>query len=250
MGENRQRLVEALAPHRSFLDVGGMYAVAGDVAFWAEDAGATEVLLFDGMDPSTEFVRKHEARQSIVKYRQGDLHDPEDVRLLGPWDVVWCAGVIYHSPDPYRQLLHLRSLTKETLLLGSHIIPEVPGIEGGCIFYPGRSEVSEAAFAAFHNEVDAYPGMTKPFIDAPAMAYANMWWGISLSALRAMLHYAGFEIVSEYRYSTTFIDIVAQPGPEPNFIPPLGFSRERGHSLLETFEDVERPTWCEVPVID
>jgi hypothetical protein len=62
--ENRRALVRRLAPGRSFVDLGGMFAVAGDVAFWAEEAGATRVLLFDGMDPSAEFAHKHAQRRS------------------------------------------------------------------------------------------------------------------------------------------------------------------------------------------
>src|SRR5512145_1085344 len=77
--ENRRALVERLAPGRSFMDLGGMFSVAGDVAFWAEEHGAERVLIFDGMDPSEEFQRKHAERNSHVSYQQGDLHDPVDV---------------------------------------------------------------------------------------------------------------------------------------------------------------------------
>lgn len=45
-------------------------------------------------------------------------------------------GVLYHSPDPYRLIEHLRRLTIETLILGNRVIPELPGIEGACVFYP------------------------------------------------------------------------------------------------------------------
>ena len=127
-----------------------MFHVAGDVSFWAEEAGATSVSLFDGMDPSPAFQAKHAERGSAVHYQQADLHDPEDVAIAGVHDVVWCTGVIYHSPSPFQQLLHLRELTRERLVLGTHVIPEIPGIEGGCVFYAGRSAASEAAFAHAH----------------------------------------------------------------------------------------------------
>src|SRR6059036_2867056 len=39
--DNRYALIERLAPGRSFLDLGGMFDVAGEVAFRAEAAGAT-----------------------------------------------------------------------------------------------------------------------------------------------------------------------------------------------------------------
>jgi len=99
-------MIERLAPGSSFLDLGGMWGVDGDVAFAAERAGASRVVLFDGMDPTEPFQAKHRDAGSQVAYVQGDLHDPEDVQRLGTFDVVWCTGVIYHSPNPY-----LRSTT-------------------------------------------------------------------------------------------------------------------------------------------
>jgi hypothetical protein len=231
--EQRRAWIGELAPGRSFLDVGGMFHVAGDVSFWAEEAGATSVSLFDGMDPSHEFQAKHAERGSAVHYQQADLHDPEDVAIACAHDVVWCTGVIYHSPSPFQQLLHLRELTRDRLVLGTHVIPEIPGIEGGCVFYPGRSAASEAAFAHAHGpRAGAYPGATGPFDETPNLAYANMWWGITPSALRGMLRYAGFEIEAEVRYSRFLMDVVARPVAKPDHIPPLGFSRERGRGRL------------------
>ena len=132
----------------SFLDLGGMWGVDGDVAFRAEIAGASRVVLFDGMDPTEGFQAKHRESNSKVTYVQGDLRDPVDVQSLGSFDVVWCAGVVYHSPSPYLLLHHLRSLTDRWLLLGTEVIPEVPGIENACVFYPNRSTASQRAFGA------------------------------------------------------------------------------------------------------
>jgi len=52
-------MIERLAPGSSFLDLGGMWGVDGDVAFAAERAGASRVVLFDGMDPTEPFQAKH-----------------------------------------------------------------------------------------------------------------------------------------------------------------------------------------------
>jgi hypothetical protein len=242
--EQRRAWIRELAPDRSFLDVGGMFHVAGDVSFWAEDAGATSVVLFDGMDPSLDFQAKHAERGSGVHYQQADLHDPEDVAIAGAHDIVWCTGVVYHSPSPFQQLLHLRELTRHRLVLGTHVIPEIPGIENGCLFYPGRSAVSEASFAHAHGpRAGAYPGATGPFDDTPNLAYANMWWGITPSALHGMLRLAGFAIEAEVRYSRFLMDVVARPVATPDHIPPLGFSRERGRGRLAAVGD-DVPAWA------
>jgi hypothetical protein len=170
------------------------------------------------------------------------------VEAAGEWEVVWCAGVIYHSPDAYRQLLHLRSMTREWLLLGSRVIPEVPGIENACVFYPGRSARAEQAFARPHEvPAAALPGMTAPFDTTPLLGYANTWWGFTPSALRSLVHTAGFEIREEYRYSPFIVDLVAVPGAPPQSIPPLGFSRDRGRATVEGMAPGERPAWWAVP---
>src|SRR3954462_6590556 len=69
----RNALIDRLAPGRSFIDVGGMFGIDGEVAFRAERAGATRVVLFDGMDPTQQFFEKHEAAESEITYVQGDL---------------------------------------------------------------------------------------------------------------------------------------------------------------------------------
>ncbi len=243
--ENRYRLIERLAPGSSFLDLGGMWGVDGEVAFRAERAGATKVVLFDGMDPTPEFESEHRDAGSGVTYVQGDLHDPVDIEALGTFTVVWCAGIVYHSPNPYLQLHHIRALTDRWLLLGSEVIPEVPGVENACIFHPGRSQPSQRAFArAYGDRAPTYPGMTHPFDETPLQGYANMWWGLSPSALGSMLRYSGFAVREQFRYQWSFHDYLAEAVSTPDFVPPLGFSRERGRARLATLDPSERPGWA------
>jgi SAM-dependent methyltransferase len=244
---NRRRLIQELAPGKSFLDLGGMYGIVGEMAFLAEQAGATRVVLFDGMDPSDEFDEKHRRNESRLRYIQGDLHDADHIASLGQFDIVWCAGVIYHSPNPLQQLMHLRHVTRERLLLGTHVIPEVPGIEQACVLYPGISAEMQATYAHVHGGAERFPGMAGPFDTTPLLAYANMWWGISPSALRSMMHYSGFEVTDEYLYSPFWIDLVVRPGGQSTDIyPALGLVRERAR---QRFADTPRdrlPTWADV----
>jgi hypothetical protein len=122
-------------------------------------------------------------------------------------------------------------LTKRWLLLGTEVIPEVPGIENTCIFHPGRTHESEQAFAhAYGERAPTYPGTTHPFDESPSPGYGNMWWGLSPSALRSMLHYSNFAVREELRSSWSFRDNLAEAVSTPDFIPPLGFSRARGEN--------------------
>jgi hypothetical protein len=205
-----------------------MFGVHGELAFLAESCGATRVVLFDGMDPTEEFARRHAATSSAVDFFQGDLHDPAVVDELGSFDVVWCSGVVYHSPHPLLQLQAIRRMTHGTAVVGSLVLPELPGIEQACVLYPGCSPAAQAVFAGAFGGPGRFPGMSAPFDESPLMAYANMWWGITPSALRSMLRYSGFDVVEEHQLSPFSIDVVARVGGvDPGIFPPHGQSHER-----------------------
>ena len=210
--ERRRELIKELAPGSTFIDVGGMWNIDGEIAFLAEEAGAERVVLFDAMEESERFRNERERRGSSVSYVRGDLHDGRAIAALGGFDVVWCTGVVYHSPSPFEQLRHLRRLTGGTLLLGSHVIPEVPGIEQACIWYPETSEATRRAFRRAHGgeRAPSCLAVTEPFDPAPEAAYSNYWWGITPSALRAMLSTAGFELIEERAYTTFLVDFLAR----------------------------------------
>jgi hypothetical protein len=209
--ERRRELVRRLCAGRSFVDVGGMWNVHGEVAFLAESAGAERVVLFDAMEATEEFRRERESRGSRVEFVRGDLHDGGAIAALGEFDVVWCSGVVYHSPNPFEQVRHLRRLCRGDLLLSSQVIPEVPGIEGACVWYPGLGDAARAAFRRAHggDESPRRIGVTEPF--DPALGYANYFWGISPSAMRGMVESAGFEVVDEYPWTTWLHDVHARP---------------------------------------
>src|SRR5918992_4866754 len=120
--ERRRELVRRLAPGRTFIDVGGMWDSHGEIAFLAEECGASRVAMFDAMEPTPEFETERERRRSGVEFARGDLHDSAVIAELGSFDVVWCTGVIYHSPNPFGQLEQLRGMCRRQLLLGSHVI--------------------------------------------------------------------------------------------------------------------------------
>lgn len=229
----RYRWIEQHAGGRSFLDVGGLFQVAGDVAFAAEAAGATEVALLDAGDVElTEFPAKAAARGSGVRVHQGDLEDPDVIRAVGPHDVVWCTGVLYHSASPLLQLLHLRALTRELLVLGTHTIPEVPGLPQACVFYPWAPPQLGHALSAAHQGRTA-PALGLDVDDRPMHGFANFWWGITPSALRAMLRAARFEVVEELPIPERpfMVDVVARPIDKAPMLPPTSYYRERREAI-------------------
>ena len=217
---------------RTFADVGGLFSIHGARAFAAEAAGATGVTLMDAGDPTPQFEAEHARRSSKVRFVQGDILDDVAIEQVGAHDVVWCTGVLYHAPDPVGLLSQLRKITRATLWLGTHAIPEIPGVEQGCVFYPYLSERSRAAHARAHWDASGYWGVGTEFVDEPMVGHANFWWGMTPSALRAMLRAAGFEVVDEPRnhHHPWYVDMVARPTGRAPLLPPTDYYRLRGEA--------------------
>jgi SAM-dependent methyltransferase len=194
--ELRTEVIRSLAPGKSVLDVGGMWSVHGRASFLAEEAGASRVLLMDAMPATEEFEAERRRRDSAVEYVTGDLNDAEGMQALGRFDVVLCTGVLYHAPHPLLQLENLRRVADGRLMLGTRVIPEVPGLEQACIFHPLQSEDARKEMARAYGDDAPRIGLTTPF--EPEGGYANWWWGMSPSAVRAMMEVAGFEVLEEH----------------------------------------------------
>lgn len=190
---DREELVRRYAAGRSFADVGCMYGANGRIAFVAEESGASGVTAFDAMEETPEYLAEHRRRGSSIRFVRGDLHEPG---AIGEHDVVWCSGVVYHSPYPLLTLERLAAAARDTLIVGSHTIPEVPGLDQACVFYPKLDDAGRGVYQPVWpcNSV----GIATPYDERPEMSYANYWWGITPSALRAMVEVQpGFSVVEE-----------------------------------------------------
>jgi len=176
----REELVRAHARGRTFLDAGCMWSVDGALCFAAEDAGATAVTGLDVMAPTPRFEREHARRGSSVRFVRGDLHDA--ALAIEPHDVVWCSGVLYHAPHPLLTLERLRALTRQRLLLATEVVREVRGRPRAALFAP---------------DPGTHPAHTEAF--NPARGYANWYWGLTPSAVLAMVAAAGFTVDEQVR---------------------------------------------------
>jgi tRNA (mo5U34)-methyltransferase len=126
-----------------------------------------------------KFVLK--VRGSKIQHQRMDIHDL-DPKVLGTFDLVFCAGVLYHCRHPFIAIEKLRSVTRGMLILET--VTMIP---------------------AFHNDfpmIAFFPG------DAESMA-TGRGWGISGAATtpwikEAMLS-AGFKrVMLHYKPSMTW----------------------------------------------
>lgn len=203
--------LDRYARGRSFLDIGTMWGEQWG-AFEAADHGATSIATLD-VTPPTEACRAEQDRRGHpVRHVTGDLHDPTTLHEVGVYDVVLCSGILYHTPSPCLTLERLRSVTGEHLILGTNLSQEIPGVPQACIFYPGLKSQDRLALAA--PIAGVADGLTTAF--DPALGYSNWWWGMSPSALRAMLAATGWLVVEErYMHAPPGHHgwIVARPDP-------------------------------------
>ena len=68
----------------------------------------------------------------------------------------------------------------------------MPGIPQACLFYPHLDEPARRALSRAYATADGYLGVGPPIDERPMHGYANFWWGMTPSALRAMLATARF----------------------------------------------------------
>jgi hypothetical protein len=131
--------------------------------------------------------------------------------------------------------MHLRELTNELLYLGSATIPEIPGFPQACVYYPYLDSRDRAPYA--HGLMDPANALAvgTAFDDRPMYGHGNFWWGITPSALRAMLKTARFEVIREIRprLHPWGTEILARPTPDHPSLPPVDYYRKRGQRLRE-----------------
>jgi tRNA (mo5U34)-methyltransferase len=112
---------------KTVLDIG---AYDGFFSFEFERRNAKRVLAIDSYSWDHQrgldcFLAAREYFKSNVEYRRLDVSDvsPEGI---GQFDLVFCAGVLYHLEDPLLDLKRIRSVTRQQLILETDsLIPAV-----------------------------------------------------------------------------------------------------------------------------
>lgn len=202
----RGALIEEFAPQKSVVDIGCMWRVNGYYSFLAEEYGARSVIAVDVMEETEAFREVWTRRESSVRFIQGDINDETTVEAIGMSEVVFCSGVLYHTPNPLVTLSRLRRICSETLILGSAVIPEIPGLKNMAVFYPLLDQKQREFWRTDVHEI----GLSDPY--QPDLGYTNWFWGLTSSCLAALVQCGGFEV--RRRFGFPFQEIlVCSPAP-------------------------------------
>jgi hypothetical protein len=187
-------LVREHAPGKSFADIGCMWGVNGEHAFAAEAAGATRVVAVDVFGPTPEFEATRRGRSSRVEFVLGDISRSDTIARIGEVDVVFCAGVLYHHPSPFDVLVALRRICRQTLILRTSTIPEIPELPNAAVYFPmmsreGRELWNLGSLGLLHQAA-----ISEEFKSEDG--YGNWFWGLTPSCLESLLRTAGFRVLS------------------------------------------------------
>jgi ubiquinone/menaquinone biosynthesis C-methylase UbiE len=202
-----RELIARHAPAKSFVDVGCMWRVSGDYAFWAHERGAARVTGVD-VDPATpEFHAKNATVGNAVRFLQTDLMAPTFDGVVGTHDLVFCSGVLYHLPDPIMGLVQLRRICGERLILTTASMPE-RAEPHAAILLPYMDDEARERLRYISRRLGRKVGLDTPF--AAERGYVNWFWLPSPSCVRAMAQVAGFD-VQELHVHWRVTTVVATP---------------------------------------
>ncbi len=128
MADHRNSFIESIAPGKSFLEVGGLWGEVNEKATVAFAAGATEIGALDIWKEDSEWWQRFRNRCAAfglkgVKETIGSIDNVDVIGRVGVYDIVHCSGVLYHCPNPFLTLSHLRQLTSEYFLLATAVMP-------------------------------------------------------------------------------------------------------------------------------
>lgn len=109
--------------------------LACNCGFWSAryaEHGATRVVGMEGREKYVEQARLYWSTnkflpQDAYTFLHGDIADPAawaKLRELGPFDVVLCAGILYHVPNPGEILGWAAELAREALIVDTRVTDE------------------------------------------------------------------------------------------------------------------------------
>lgn len=209
-----------LAEHvagKSFVDVGGLWGIVGERVTVASQNRAASLAMVDHVPPDHDLwghfrkrVEDHHIDREI-RLITADVEQPDFPAIVGRFDVVYCNGLIYHTPSPVQFLAQLRAITNACLILGSVVLADAMAMKLNLatdqplsLFVPALHERQRRAVADAYDFPDHARalGINVPWDDwvrppNPQKLIHNAapyWWLHRPAAIESMLHLVGFDV--------------------------------------------------------
>jgi hypothetical protein len=211
----RDQYIARVVQGKTFAEVGGLWGTVSEKVSVAKQFGATELTMIDAASMTEHqylWQAFHDRMVSldIDKYHclSLDICDIQIEEIGQPYDVVHCAGVLYHHPHPMQMLVALRKITGQYLVLTSAITQEVIENEkgryeipsSGVMFVPALNDSEREILTVYWEQFMikergmAVMGITQT-ADYNLNNFAPWWWLPTAHALRSMCEVAGFNVL-------------------------------------------------------
>ncbi|MEG4005147.1 tetratricopeptide repeat protein [Microcoleus sp. Pol11C1] len=208
----RDRYIARVAQGKTFAEVGGLWGTVSEKVSVASKYGAVSLTMIDAMPASMHWwqdFHNHMTSLNIANYDciNQDITQIQLADIGEPYDVVHCAGVLYHHPHPLQILVALRQITREHLIFTSAITQEVIENElgryeipaSGVMFIPALDDAERAILTAYWRTYinnNQLIGITEKAV-FDMNNFAACWWLPTATALEAMCKVAGFNVLDK-----------------------------------------------------
>lgn len=218
--------IASLIPQRSFVDIGGIgVGAVNERVTMAVQAGASRAAMADIRPFShhdwTAFFAKCAAMNTVITdcFEGVDVTSPEIGTKLPVFDVVNCAGILYHLPHPLDALRTLKQVVGEYLIVNTVTVPaRIANSEGileyggnVALFLPGLSPRERAILGLHYRSTlglsldEIAPrldqtGATMPYVEDGELSYWPYWWLMSDQCFRSALQLMGFAVLDEWKW--------------------------------------------------
>jgi hypothetical protein len=200
---------------RDYIDVGPLYGLVNETLSVASKYNPKSLAAAD-IDPlysqSWTALRERLASKHISNYKEfsTNIDDPNISQILGDYDFVYSAGIIYHVPSPYYTLIQYRKISRRYFVLGSMVMPDRIENEHGCLEFGGGQMLFVPALGAKERQICAAhfdslnlqiqhinAAESWPWRNASGPNYGPWWWLYSATTCRAMLETAGWRVLDD-----------------------------------------------------
>jgi len=206
--------IEDLVKNKTFIDVGGVAYTCNEKISIAHESGAKDLTMLDiaGLYDKSKIDADDGAwlafHQRMKEKKIENYHSIKaniDNVHLGIYDLVYCNGVIYHTPNPLYTLKKISNITKKYLILGTTRIPERIEIEGNilesqpssCLFVPNLNLFQKEILSKFfisQGDHRIFHGINKEV--EWSYDQCNAWWNVMTDGfVEGMLKTLGFQIL-------------------------------------------------------
>ena len=198
-------LISKYVKDKDFLDIGPLWETVNEKLSIASYFGAKSLMAIDQFPDNHPLWAKFHNRLAdggVLDYNVKSCNILDYSERT--FDVVHCAGVIYHASDPITFLKKLRLITKERLILTSTVMPQkisnefgefiLP--EAGIIFVPCLSSNSKKIINTYWDRfLKGRPsGGLAENIYWKADNYYYWWWLFTSHVLTGMCSSCGFNV--------------------------------------------------------